>query len=94
MEENRNPDPRGTENPQQNHPRRSTPRQKVIRMAKSTEKDRIFKAAKEKEIITYKGKRIAYQQIFQQNFAGKKGVQYYIQCAEWKIIATKNTTSS
>lgn len=51
-EESRNPDPRDTKRHQQHHARRSTPRRKVIKMAKITDKDRIFKAAKEKEIVT------------------------------------------
>ena len=36
-------------------PRRNTPRHIIITLPKIKDKDRIFKAAREKEIVTYKG---------------------------------------
>ena len=36
-------------------PKRSTPRQTIIKMSKVKEKERILKGAREKQIVTYKG---------------------------------------
>ena len=37
------------------NPNRPTPRHIIIKMAKVTDKERILKAAKEKQLVTYKG---------------------------------------
>ena len=36
-------------------PKRTTPRQVIIKMPKVTEKEKILKAVREKQIVTYKG---------------------------------------
>ena len=41
--------------PQKSDPRRNTPRYFIIKLPKIKDKDRILKAAREKETITYKG---------------------------------------
>ena len=37
------------------NPKRPTPRHVIIKMAKSKDKERILKAAREKKLVTYKG---------------------------------------
>ena len=37
------------------NPKRSTPRHTIIKMAKSKVKERLLKAAREKQLLTYKG---------------------------------------
>ena len=44
--------------PNRKDPRRTTPRHIVIKMAKIKDKDRLLKAARERDKITYKGKPI------------------------------------
>ena len=39
-------------------PRRATPRHIIIKMAKIKDKDRLLKAARERKMVTYKGKPI------------------------------------
>ena len=41
--------------PQKLDPRRNTPRYIIITLSKMRDKERIFKAAREKETVTYKG---------------------------------------
>ena len=41
--------------PKKLDPRRNTPRHIIIKLAKIKDKERIFKAAREKETVTYKG---------------------------------------
>ena len=50
-QENRNPDPGGTGKPQKINSRRSTPKYIIIIIAKSSNKDRILKAAREDSYI-------------------------------------------
>ena len=45
-------------------PRRNTPRHIIITLAKIKEKERILKAAREKETVTYKGVPIRLQADF------------------------------
>ena len=44
--------------PNTRDPRKTTPRHKVIKMAKIKDKDRLLKVARERNKITYKGKSI------------------------------------
>ena len=46
-------------------PRRNTPRHIIIKLPKIKDKERVLKAAREKEAVTYKGVPIAYQLISQ-----------------------------
>ena len=41
--------------PNKMNPKRSTPRHIIIKMAKHKDKERILKAAREKQLVTYKG---------------------------------------
>ena len=44
--------------PNRKDPRRTTPRHIIIKMAKIKDKDRVLKAARERKMVTYKGKPI------------------------------------
>ena len=50
--------------PNRRDPRRTTPRHIIIKMAKIKEKDRVLKAAREREKVTYKGKPIRLSSDF------------------------------
>ena len=47
--------PRGTKSPIKDNPRRNTPRHILIKLRKTKHKERILKAAREKQKVTYKG---------------------------------------
>ena len=51
-----------------------TPRYIIITLPKIKNKERILKAAKEKESITYKGVSIGYQLIYQKKTCRQEGV--------------------
>ena len=48
-------DQRAQRVPKKLNPRRNTPRHNIIKLPKIKDKERILKAAREKETITYKG---------------------------------------
>ena len=54
-------------------PRRNTPRHTLIKLTKAKHKERILKAAREKQQVIYKGK-----YAFSRNCAGQKGIAGYI----------------
>ena len=55
--------------------RRTTPRHKIIKMAKINNKDRLLKAARDRNKITYKGKSIRLSfRLTSRNFIGQNGV--------------------
>ena len=58
------------------NPRRNMPRHILMKLTKTKQKQRILKAAKEKQQVTYKGnhKRLS----FSRNSAGQKGMEGYI----------------
>ena len=58
--------------PKKLNPRRNTPRHTVITLPKIKDKERIFKAAREKETVTYKGVPTRLSADFRQEGAGKK----------------------
>ena len=65
------------EKPKKLYPRRNTPRHIIIKLPKIKDKERILKAAREKETVIYKGVSLDYQLISQkkpcrQEEAGKK----------------------
>ena len=66
------------------NPRRSTPRHIIIKMSKIKDKDKILKAAREKQLITYKGNSIRLSADF----------QWKLQTREWydlfKVLKGKN----
>ena len=47
--------PRGTKSPYRIHPRRNMPRNTLIKLTKTKHKERILKAARERQQVTYKG---------------------------------------
>ena len=63
--------------PKKLDPRRNTPRHIIIKLPKTNDKERILKAAREKETVTYKGVPITLSADFsketnRQEGAGKK----------------------
>ena len=55
------------------NPRRNTLRHILIKLTNSKHKERILKAAKEKQQVTYKGNSICLQLIFQQKLCRPEG---------------------
>ena len=55
-------------------PKRTTPRHIIIKMPKVKDRERILKAAREKERITYKGVPIRLSADFSKETAAKKGL--------------------
>ena len=61
------------------NPRRSTPRHILIKLTKTKHKERILKATREKQQVTYKGNPIRLTaDLFSRNSAGQKGMAGYI----------------
>lgn len=60
----------------------------MIKISKVKDKERILKAEREKQLLTYKGTPIKQSADFP---AGQKGVARYIQSAERRKLPTKNT---
>ena len=54
-------------------PRRNMPRHILIKLTKTKHKERIFKAAREKQHVTYKGNPIHLTAIFQQKLFRPEG---------------------
>ena len=55
------------------NPRKNTPRHVLIKLTKIKFKEKILKAAREKQKITYKGIPIGYQLIFQRKLCRPEG---------------------
>ena len=55
-------------------PKRTTPRHIIIKIPKFKEKERILKAERVKETVTYKGVTIRLSADFTKETAGKKGL--------------------
>ena len=75
-------------------PKRATPRHIIINMPKVKGKERILKAAREKQRVTFKGVIIRLSRFLKRNFAGKKGLARSIQSEEKQGPATKISLSS
>ena len=77
-------------------PRRITPRHIIITLPKIKDKGRILKAAREKEIVTYKGVPIRQttSRFLKRNLAGKKGLERSISSYETQGPTSKITLSS
>ena len=58
--------------------RRNTPRHKLIKLTKTKHKERISKAAREKQQVTYKQKSIGLTADLSAETAGQKGMAGYI----------------
>ena len=72
-------------------PRRNTPRHIIITLAKMKGKERILKAAREKETVTYKGVPIRLSTDFSKNLAGKEGLERSISSHERQGPTSKRT---
>ena len=68
--------------PNKLNPKRSTPGHIIIKMSKIKDKERILKAAREKQRDTYKGVPIKLSADFSKETAGKKGLTRSIQSDE------------
>ena len=73
--------------------KRPTPRHVIIKMPNVKDKERILKAAREKETVTYKGVPIRLSSDFS-NLAGKKGLERSIPGHERQGPTSKITVSS
>ena len=80
--------------PQKLNPRKHTQRHIINTVPKIKYKERILKAVREKETVTYKGVPIGYQLIFQKELAGKKGLQRSIRSHERQGPTSKIALSS
>ena len=60
------------------NPRRNMPRHILIKLTKTKHKERLLKAAREKQQVPYKGNPMYLTAIFQRNSAGQKGIAGYI----------------
>ena len=61
------------------NPRRNMPRHLLIKLTKTKHRERILKAAREKQQVTYKGNPICLiADLFSRNSAGQKGMAGYI----------------
>ena len=74
-------------------PRRNTAIHIIITLLKIKDKERILKAAKEQEIVTYKGVPIRLSADFS-NLVGKKGLERSIESHERQGPTSKITLSS
>ena len=75
-------------------PKRSTPRHIIIKMPKVKDKERILKAAREKETVTYKEVPVRLSADFSKESAGKKRLARSIPSDEKQAPTTKITLSS
>ena len=75
-------------------PRRNTPRHIIITLPKIKQKERILKAARIKERVTYKGVLIRLSADFSKEPCRKKGLERSIQSHERQAPITKITLSS
>ena len=81
--------------PKKLDPRKHTPRHTIITLSKIKDKERILKAAREKENITYKGVPIRLSaDFYKRNLTGKKGLERSIQSHERQGLTPKITPSS
>ena len=69
-------------------PRRPTPKPIIIKMAKVKDKERIQKAAREKQRANYKGTPIKLSEFPYRNTLGQKRVARYIQSSKKEKLAT------
>ena len=59
--------------PNKMDPKKTTPRHIIIKMLKVKDKERIFKAARERQLITYKGAPVRPSAISQQKYFRPEG---------------------
>ena len=75
-------------------PRRNTPRPIIIILTKIKDKEKILKAAREKDTVTYKGVPKRLSADFSKNLAGKKGLDINVRSHESQGPTFKITLSS
>ena len=63
--------------PHKINPRRNTPRHILIKLTKTKHRERILKAAREKQQVTYKRNPICLKADFSRNSEGQKGMAEY-----------------
>nr|KAF6435727.1 hypothetical protein HJG63_012473 [Rousettus aegyptiacus] len=80
--------------PRKRNPKRPTARHIIIKMPKFKYKKRIFKAAREKPLVTFKGEPIRLGADFSREIAEQKGLAQNIQSDKKPGSTTKNTLSS
>ena len=80
--------------PKKLEPRRNTPRHIIITLPKIKGKERILKAAREKDTVTYKGIPKRLSADFSKNLAGKKGLDRNVRSHESQGPTFKITLSS
>ena len=81
--------------PKKSDPRRNTPRHIIITLLKIKDKERIFKAAREKDTVTYKGLPLRLSADFSEEaLTGKKGLERSIPSRERQGPTSKITLSS
>ena len=80
--------------PNKMDPKRATPRHIIIKIPKFKEKERILKAERVKETVTYKGVTIRLSADFTKETAGKKGLERSIQSHERQGPTSKIALSS
>ena len=68
--------------------RRNTPRHIIITLPKIKDKERVSKAARRKDTVTYKGIPIRLLADFSKETAGKKGLARSIQSDEKQELTT------
>ena len=78
--------------PKNRDPKRPTPGHLIIKMPKVKYKERILKAAREKQIVTYSHKTGSC--FLKRNYAGQKGLAENIRCNEDPGSTTSITLSS
>ena len=76
------------------NPKRTTPRHIIIKMLKVKYKERISKAAREEQIVTYKGVPIRLSADFSRVLTGKKGLARSIPSHERQGPTSKITVSN
>ena len=77
--------------PKKLNPRKHTSKHIIITLSKIKDKERILKAAREKENITYKGVPIRLSaDFYKRNLTGKKGLERSIQSHERQGPTSKN----
>jgi len=77
------------------NPNRPTPRHIIIKMAKVSDKERILKAAREKQNVTYKGTPISLSADFStETLQARREWQEIFKVLKGKKYATQNTLSS
>ena len=74
--------------------KRLTLRHIIIKLSKAKDKEKILKAAREKQLVIYKRTHTKLSDYFSRNFAGQKGLGYVFKLLKEKNLPTKNNLPS